>query len=95
MTKKLMKIFALMMACMMVLFISAAAYADEIPAKAETTEEEILEQEETAEAGVEAETVVEEELDDEDLVEIDDDWGYVTPEVIEQHTPDSGIHPCG
>ena len=88
MTKKLMKIFAMMMACMMVLFISAAAYADEIPAKAETTEEEILEQEETTEAEVEAETVVEEELDDEDLVEIDDDWGYITPEVIEQHTPE-------
>ena len=88
MTKKLMKIFALMMACMMVLFISAAAYADEIPAKAETAEEEILEQEEATEAEVEAETVVEEELDDEDLVEIDDDWGYITPEVIEQHTPE-------
>lgn len=81
MTKKLMKIFALMMACMMVLFISAAAYADEVPAKAETAEEEILEQEEAETEGVE-------EFDDDDLVEIDDDWGYVSPEVIEQHTPE-------
>ena len=81
MTKKLMKIFALVMACMMVLFISAAAYADEIPAKAENTEEEILEQEEAETEGVE-------EFDDDDLVEIDDDWGYISPEVIEQHTPE-------
>ena len=81
MTKKLMKIFALVMACMMVLFISAAAYADEVPAKAETAEEEILEQEEAETEGVE-------EFDDDDLVEIDDDWGYVSPEVIEQHTPE-------
>ena len=81
MTKKLTKFFALVMACMMVLFISAAAYADEVPAKAETAEEEILEQEEAETEGVE-------EFDDDDLVEIDDDWGYVSPEVIEQHTPE-------
>ena len=81
MTMKLMKIFALVMACMMVLFISAAAYADEVPAKAETAEEEILEPEEAETEGVE-------EFDDDDLVEIDDDWGYVSPEVIEQHTPE-------
>jgi len=82
MTKKLMKIFALVMACMMVLFISVAVYADEVPAKEETAEEEILEQEEEAEAEEE------EELDDDELVEIDDDWGYISPEVIEQHTPE-------
>ena len=29
-----------------------------------------------------------EEFIEEDLVEIDDDWGYVSPEVIEQHTPE-------
>ena len=81
MTKKLMKIFALVMACMMVLFISVAAYADEVPAKEETAEEEILEQEE-------AEAEEEEELDEDELVEIDDDWGYISPEVIEQHTPE-------
>ena len=88
MTKKLMKIFALVMACMMVLFVSVAAYADEVPAEEKTTEEEVLEQEEEVEVEVEAEAETEEEPDEEDLVEIDDDWGYISPEVIEQHTPE-------
>ena len=58
MTGKMMKIFLLVTACIMVLFVSAAVYAEEASAK----------------------------YDEDDLVEIDD-WGYMSSELIEQHTP--------
>ena len=54
MTKKMMKIFLLVLAFAMIVFISAAAYAEE------------------------AAPVINEE----DLVEIDDDWGYISREAL-------------
>jgi len=117
MTRKMMKIFALMLACMMVLLVSAVSYAEEAstdifametPAAAPAQEEgevpaeeaEEAEDEETAEEPEPAEEPApdeeptpdeessEEEFDDDDLVEIEDDWGYVSRELIEQHTPE-------
>ena len=129
MTRKMMKIFAVMMACMMVLLVSAVSFAEEAPvdifameapaAEAPAQEEEAPVEdpapaedpapvEETVEEPVEEPAPVEEPVpaeepapieeptpaeepvadDDDDLVEIDDDWGYVSRELIEQHTPE-------
>ena len=51
---------------------------EEEPPKAEETKEEEPEEEPEADHSSD---------DDDELVEIEDDWGYVSPEVIEQHTP--------
>ena len=121
-----MKIFALMLACMMVLLVSAVSYAEEastdifametpaaapaqeeeeLPEEEEVPEEEAEEEEsaeepETAEEPVPAEEPASAEeptpadesanavINEEDLVEIEDDWGYVSRELIEQHTPE-------
>lgn len=131
MTRKMMKILAVMMACMMVLLVSAVSFAEEAPvdifameapaAEAPAQEEEAPVEdpapaedpapvEETVEEPVEEPAPVEEPVpaeepapieeptpaeepvadddDDDDLVEIDDDWGYVSRELIEQHTPE-------
>jgi hypothetical protein len=125
MTRKMMKIFSLMMACMMVLLVSAVSYAEEAPVvdifATEAPVEELAQEgeapaeeaapaeepepvEEPAEepAPVEEpepvaeptpaedsdEEIVEVEADDDGLVEIEDDWGYVSRELIEQHTPE-------
>ena len=129
MTRKMMKIFAVMVACMMVLLVSAVSFAEEAPvdifameapaAEAPAQEEEAPVEdpapaedpapvEETVEEPVEEPAPVEEPVpaeepapieeptpaeepvadDDDDLVEIDDDWGYVSRELIEQHTPE-------
>ncbi len=133
MTRKMMKIFAVMMACMMVLLVSAVSFAEEAPvdifameapaAEAPAQEEEALVEdpapaedpelveepvEEPEEEPVEEPAPVEEPVpaeepapieeptpaeepvvvNDDDLVEIDDDWGYVSRELIEQHTPE-------
>jgi hypothetical protein len=110
----MMKIFALMLACMMILLVSAVSYAEEastdifametpVAAPAQEVEEVPEEKAEEEEPAVEPEPVEEpapaevpipadesadEEFDDDDLVEIEDDWGYVSRELIEQHTPE-------
>ena len=75
------KLFVLVLACMMALLISVAAHADEVPADEATAEDETAAAEALEEQG-------EEDIDEDELVEIDDDWGYISPEVIEQHTPE-------
>ena len=58
MTSKMKLIFAMMMAVMLLMFVSAVSFAEDTG------------------------------YNEDDLVEIDDDWGYISPEVIEQHTPE-------
>ena len=75
--------------------INAEIHTEDTAVAAETVEE--TEPAAEAEPEPEPEPVPEPEpmpepepeaVDDDELVEIDDDWGYISPEVIEQHTPE-------